>query len=31
VTFNKTTHPHDAFECAGDKEMEENIFVDEEL
>jgi hypothetical protein len=23
--------PRDVFECAGDKEMEENIFVDEEL
>jgi hypothetical protein len=23
--------PHDVFECAGDKEMEEGIFVDEEL
>jgi hypothetical protein len=32
VTFNKTTpYPHDVFECTGDKEMEESIFVDEEL
>jgi hypothetical protein len=32
VTFDKTAPcPHDVFECAGDKEMEENIFVDEEL
>jgi hypothetical protein len=29
VTFNDTaTCPHDVFECAGDKEMEESIFVD---
>jgi hypothetical protein len=32
VTFNKTAHcPRGVIECAGDKEMEENIFVDEEL
>jgi hypothetical protein len=32
VTFDKTAHyPCDVFECAGDKEMEESIFVDEEL
>jgi hypothetical protein len=32
VTFNKTApHPHDVFECACDKEMEESVFVDEEL
>jgi hypothetical protein len=32
VTFNETTPcPRDVFECAGDKEMEESIFVDEEL
>jgi hypothetical protein len=32
VTFDKTApYPHDVFECIGDKEMEENIFVDEEL
>jgi hypothetical protein len=32
VTFNKTAHcPRGVFECAGDKEMEECIFVDEEL
>jgi hypothetical protein len=32
VTFDETTPcPHDVFECAGDKEMEESIFVDEEL
>jgi hypothetical protein len=24
-------YPHDVFECAGDMEMEESIFVDEEL
>jgi hypothetical protein len=32
VTFDKTTPcPHDVFECAGDKKMEEGIFVDEVL
>jgi hypothetical protein len=32
VTFNETAPcPCDVFECAGDKEMEESIFVDEEL
>jgi hypothetical protein len=32
VTFNETApFPHDVFECAGDKEMEESIFVDEGL
>jgi hypothetical protein len=32
VTFDETaTCPHDVFECAGDKEMEESIFVDEGL
>jgi hypothetical protein len=32
VTFDETTHyPHGVFECAGDKEMEESIFVDEGL
>jgi hypothetical protein len=32
VTFNESTPcPRDVFECAGDKEMEEGIFVDEEL
>jgi hypothetical protein len=32
VTFDKTAPcPHDVFECAGDKEMEESIFVDEGL
>jgi hypothetical protein len=32
VTFDKTAHcPRDVFECAGDKEMEESIFIDEEL
>jgi hypothetical protein len=32
VIFDETTLcPRDAFECAGDKKMEENIFVDEEL
>jgi hypothetical protein len=31
VTFDEITHcPRDVFECAGDKEMEESIFVDEE-
>jgi hypothetical protein len=32
MIFNETIpYPHDVFECAGDKKMEENIFVDEEL
>jgi hypothetical protein len=32
VTFDETApSPRDVFECAGDKEMEENIFIDEEL
>jgi hypothetical protein len=32
VTFNETTLcPRGVFECAGDKEMEESIFVDEGL
>jgi hypothetical protein len=32
VTFNEIAHyPRDIFECAGDKEMEESIFGDEEL
>jgi uncharacterized protein YcgI (DUF1989 family) len=32
VTFDETAPcPHDVFECACDKEMEENIFIDEEL
>jgi hypothetical protein len=32
VTFNETTpYPHDIFECAGNKEMKESIFVDEGL
>jgi hypothetical protein len=32
VTFDETAHcPCDVFEYAGDKEMEESIFVDEEL
>jgi hypothetical protein len=32
VTFDETAPcPHDVFECAGDKEMEESIFVDERL
>jgi hypothetical protein len=32
MTFDKTALcPHDVFECAGDKKMEESIFVDEEL
>jgi hypothetical protein len=32
VTFDETTPcPHDIFECAGDKKIEKNIFVDEGL
>jgi hypothetical protein len=32
MTFDETaSYPRDAFECVGDKEMEESIFVDEEL
>jgi hypothetical protein len=32
VTFNKTAPcPCDVFECAGDKKMEESIFVDKKL
>jgi hypothetical protein len=32
VTFNETApYPHDVFECVGDKEIEESIFVDEGL
>jgi hypothetical protein len=32
VTFDETAlYPRDVFECAGDKEMEESIFVDEGL
>jgi hypothetical protein len=32
VTFDETAPcPRDAFECAGDKEMEESIFIDERL
>jgi hypothetical protein len=32
VTFNETApYSHDIFECAGGKEIEESIFVDEEL
>jgi hypothetical protein len=32
MTFDKTAScPHDVFECAGDKEMEKSIFVDEQL
>jgi hypothetical protein len=32
VTFDKTAPcPHDIFECAGDKEMKDSLFVDEEL
>jgi hypothetical protein len=32
VTFDETAPcPHHVFECAGDKKMEESIFVDEEL
>jgi hypothetical protein len=32
VTFDETApYPHDVFKCAGDKKMEESIFVDEGL
>jgi hypothetical protein len=32
VTFDKTTPcPYDVFECTSDKEMEEDIFIDEGL
>jgi hypothetical protein len=32
VTFDEiATCPHDVFECVGDMEMQENIFVNEEL
>jgi hypothetical protein len=32
VTFNDTTpYPRDVVECAGDKEMEESIFIDKGL
>jgi hypothetical protein len=32
MTFDETAHySRDVFECAGDKEMEESIFVDEDL
>jgi hypothetical protein len=32
VIFDETAScPHDVFESAGDKEMEESIFIDEEL
>jgi hypothetical protein len=32
MTFNKTTpYPRDVFKCAGDKKIEENIFVDDGL
>jgi hypothetical protein len=32
VTFDETAPcSHDVFECAGDKDMEESIFIDEEL
>jgi hypothetical protein len=32
VTFDKTAScPRDVFECVGDKEMEESIFIDEGL
>jgi hypothetical protein len=32
MTFNKTAPcPHDVFECPGNKEMEECIFVNEGL
>jgi hypothetical protein len=32
VTFDETTpYPRHVFESVGDKEMDENIFIDEEL
>jgi hypothetical protein len=32
VTFDETApYPHDVFECAGDKDMDESIYVDEGL
>jgi hypothetical protein len=31
VTFDETPCPHGVFECAGDKEIEDSIFVDEGL
>jgi hypothetical protein len=32
VTFNESAPcSHDVFECANDKEMEDNIFIDEEV
>jgi hypothetical protein len=32
VTFTETAPcPHDVFECAGNKEIEESIFIDKEL
>jgi hypothetical protein len=31
VTFDETAPSHGGVECAGDKEMEESIFVDEGL
>jgi hypothetical protein len=32
VTFDETAPcPHGVFECAGNKELEQSIFVDEEL
>jgi hypothetical protein len=32
VTFDETTpYPRDVFKCAGVKEMEESIFIDEQL
>jgi hypothetical protein len=32
VTFDETVpYPHDVFKCAGDKEIEESMFVDERL
>jgi archaellin len=32
MTLDETAPcPHDVFECAGDKEREESIFIDEEL
>jgi hypothetical protein len=32
MTFDETApYSHDDFECVGDKEMDESIFIDEEL
>jgi hypothetical protein len=31
VIFDETTYPRDVFECVGDEEMKESIFIDEGL